>query len=806
MSSIRADLTLLSFDELRDELERVLNKNPIDLDQIQTITSELLKRDTQNVRFSTDAGIIARLGQELVGRQETAVAELVKNAYDADATEVNLVFYNSFEQGGNLVIQDNGMGMNWDQIIAGFMRLSSNDKVSNPISVRYGRRRAGRKGIGRFAVQRLGLKLEITTQTLESDTALKMIIDWEVFQPGSNLESISNKISTVAKDRPEGTTLLIKGLRDSWSDAAQRRVYRYVSELLQPKLDKVIPSAKREEEEQHTPKDSLPDPGFSVSLNRIHFDEQEEIASQDKTIFSNALAVIDSYVDNKGEGVWVINSPQLDISNEIYPIGKDRDKHNIPFTFLKKVSLKAYYYIWSPADLIPKSVYKTLFDLARQSGGVKVYRNGFRVSPYGDRENDWLGLDASYATRRLLPPHSNQNFFGFVELSDPDGEYFQERSSREGLIENDAFLELRDFSYRVLTAAVLRIAEERQKKSKASQKDWTKRNDEANPSAFSASPIDTLDLAMKELRDVVNQAKMIEASKSTSEKNMDSPKETLLDSILDKASMIEAAVDDVRNETQIKEEVFLEEAGMLRVLASLGLVIGEFTHEVRQTLGAAQGNADDLARKLSPTMAEKTIAQHLAQNVKRFWDYAGYFDRTVSDNATRQLESHDLRIVCRQFVKAMEPAAKRVGIDLNFDPRGYELLTPPMHASEINSILFNFYSNSLKAIKRSGNSRGKLLIKVGLENRVVYLEFSDNGDGIPDEIKPRIFNAFFTTSTPASRDQPIEEESQGSGLGLKIVQDIVTSYNGEVFLSEPQNGYSTCFRVELPFNRIDENG
>lgn len=147
--------------ELKKRLSDEIQKESSDNNLILALSSEIAKLDDSQVRFSVDAGIINRLGKELVGKHETAVSELVKNAFDADATEVNLVFENAWYAGGTLIIEDNGTGMTKDQLINGFMRLSSSDKIHNPISDKYKRTRAGRKGIGRFATQRLGSKLTI---------------------------------------------------------------------------------------------------------------------------------------------------------------------------------------------------------------------------------------------------------------------------------------------------------------------------------------------------------------------------------------------------------------------------------------------------------------------------------------------------------------------------------------------------------------------------------------------------------------------------------------------------------------------
>src|SRR5438477_9125205 len=115
-------------EELRAKLAKALEQSKPDFGRILELSNQLAALDPQNVRFTADAGLISRLGLQLVARQETAVSELVKNAYDADATEVKLIFSASDRPGGRLLVDDNGNGMDREQLVNGFMRLASSDK------------------------------------------------------------------------------------------------------------------------------------------------------------------------------------------------------------------------------------------------------------------------------------------------------------------------------------------------------------------------------------------------------------------------------------------------------------------------------------------------------------------------------------------------------------------------------------------------------------------------------------------------------------------------------------------------------
>jgi signal transduction histidine kinase len=768
-----------NLERIRAQLQDEVATPELDIDKIVALSSELAREDPEFVRFSTDAAIISRLGRELVARQETAVAELIKNAYDADATAVILTFTDADQPGGSLRIEDDGLGMTRDQLVDGFMRLSSTDKVAHPYSPRYHRRRAGRKGIGRFAVQRLGEVLDISTQTAGELNGISVHVEWNEFEGGRDLATIANRVSTAPKAKDEGTSLLISHLREGWSDAAIRRVYRFVSELLQP-----FPLATSLSLTTAEGLDSaVADPGFKVSLLRRTGLAEDVIADEEVSIFSHALAEIEGFVDRDGHGYWSITSERYGINELVLPIGATREDSSRPYATLRNVAFKAYYFIHR-AELIPRSMLVTIREMAQEKGGIRVYRNGFRVLPYGERDDDWLGLDASTRAREILPPHANSNFFGFVEIVDPEGARFEETSSREGLLENAAFSELQDFCSRVLKAAALRVAEARGRKGTAGQRDWAPETRDPSPT----------------LRDIASDlAAAVGQSNAPTAVSGGKPEPSMLSSAVSKAA--EALV-RVADETEVREQELLAELGMLRVLASLGLAIGEFTHEVRQILGAAHISARHLMDALVGSQSHDA-ASDLYANIQRFRTYASYFYRAIAENTSRELMSQNLRHVINEFIESVKPAATRAGVKLEAEIKGYDLVTIPMHSSELASILFNFYSNSHKAIKRA-HAQGRMLIRAGTDSDRVFIEFADNGDGIPPQHEDRIFNAFFTTSTPAGIEATEDEEMQGTGLGLKIVRDIVESYKGEVSVASPPEGFATCLRVELPRGSDEE--
>lgn len=765
-----------STDALKQLLLAELAKNELNYGRVLTLANELSKLDSENVRFSVDASHISRLGLELVSKQETAVAELIKNAYDADATSVDLIFKRSEVKGGTLEIIDSGQGMSREQLLDGFMRISTQDKVKSPTSLKWERQKAGRKGIGRFAAQRLGKKLQVVTQLESDDHALGLEIDWNMFEGGMDLYLISNQLKILPPQPTSGTTLRILDLRDAWTEAQIQRTFRYVSELLQP-----FPLSK-------TKSGGLSkDPGFKVAFFMEHKSDLVQIASEEQSILAHAVAKISGEVDTNG-------IPYISISAERQGVKIDRKRLEFEprikpktgvclqeYHLLAGIKLNANYFI---QDELPSGTRNIVRDVLRRHGGIRVYRNGFRVSPYGEVFDDWIGLQRSSALRELLPPHHNTNFLGFVEINDVTGLRFEETASREGLLENEAFIQLQDFVYRAILAGVIEMARIRKKKIFASDE---KPGDDPDKSKVKKSPQEKASDLAEKLRGIAIGVAQSHSSTSSSNESTNAPD-------------IEELANEI-DELGLASQELLEENGMLRVLASLGLTIGEFTHEVRHALAALTA----IVRRISDEGTSEETFISLKDNMLLLQSYVRYFDSAVTQNAHRKLETHELRDLVSDFVEVVRPTLQRQNIELTTRFKGHDLFTKPMHKSEWTSIFLNLFTNSIKAIHRA-NVKGRIEISAGIIEGNIYIDFSDNGSGIPFENRAKIFDAFFTTSAPPGVLSNDSEKLVGTGLGLKIVRDILDGANGEIDLIDPPPNYFTCFRLEIPRAKEEEIG
>ncbi|MCK4765612.1 MAG: ATP-binding protein [Candidatus Aminicenantes bacterium] len=177
-----------------------------------------------NLRFTVDSALLRELGEKLVETVHLALAELVKNSYDADATVVTVKFTQGEDGNEEIHIIDDGVGMNFREVEDYWMRIGTTNKLENNMSRRYGRPKTGAKGIGRFCCRRLGAKLKLITVGIEEKNGrpefqkTKADFPWEKFKPGKEVTEVECPGEQRIVDNIEtGTTLIISDLKQEWN-------------------------------------------------------------------------------------------------------------------------------------------------------------------------------------------------------------------------------------------------------------------------------------------------------------------------------------------------------------------------------------------------------------------------------------------------------------------------------------------------------------------------------------------------------------------------------------------------------------
>lgn len=714
--------------------------------------------DTFEVAFGVDARLITQLGEQLVPSDVMALAELVKNSYDADATTVT-VTYDSVAR--SLAIEDNGTGMTRDDFIQGWMTVGTSGKEREQVSPLFGRARVGRKGVGRFASQRLGQTMLLRTVPRSKDAGIEIAIDWTEFEAGHALGSVEHKATVIGPGESEqGTSLMIGSLMRDWREADFREVLADLAEIQAPPEEWRLAhgTARR-------------DPGFEATF--VFDGEPIPVVREWEKLHEERIGTLTGTVDAEGNAQFEVEfiRPSSRSLRERYPA---------------KLSTGPLYF---KIDLF---VFDTRFmrgvrkaqALARKWGGVRIWRDGFRVFPYGEPGDDWLGLDAHAAARRIpLNMWRGQTVLGGVYLTQAENPGFVDLLTRRGLLENECLRELQEYLQFALRLAAVEHAGLSGKTSRVK--------------GAKSTPSDEVKLQIEE-----NRRKRADLAQQRLEQLAGGSR---LPSVAEAARIVQELESSVREDEQLilkkvqeSQDEFLSSVAMYRVLASLGTGLAAFSHELRsvlQPIGIATQDLENLASGMSGdarAQIEQDL-QMLRRGVELTESYGRYIDEFISTSATRRRTRIELGPFLAHMLSTFGPLLDRESITVSSNVRR-GLFTLPMHVAELNSILFNLLSNSVKALREVPPGDRRMSFEGRMSAGLLEMIVADTGCGIPEGVKNRIFDPFVSRSHAAS-DIGLGE---GTGLGLAIVRDILDGYGSDIRVIEPPDGYETAFLFTLP--------
>lgn len=720
--------------------------------------------DRDSLRFEVDAGLLFELGERLVARRSIALAELVKNAYDADATKVTVRFENVTQSDGTIVVEDNGNGMTLQELRRGWMRIATDEARRHPISPRYGRPRTGAKGIGRFASRRLSRRLilhSIAQRDNGKRERIEITFDWDTFKPGEDLDRIPNVYSRAAvpTDVPTGVTLVLEEARDIWTEDDVAALQRDLLGLISPFPYEAHKSAGDAAYE--------PDPGFSLEFEAPEF---PEYAGELRDRFLEAAwGVLTGNVDQDGTPYYQLGVRRGDTFSF--------QPHEFTFPRLRDARFEIHYLVYR-AEYFRALEFnvRDARELGREKGGVRIYLDGFRVFSYGDPGEDWLMLDADRARRlttlptELLPEAGglerpmlllpgNMQIFGSVSLSHLTNPDIHLNISRERLVENEAFAELKKFVRLGIDWMTIQYA-------RATAKDRKRREKEKAP----ASVVESL----AEVRELISEAS-------------DELEPTRRAQILQAITLAET-------EAKSQEEERISELSMLRILASAGTMVLIFDHTLRALIGGLKQIHADLSELQSDVSARAREAyDDLLDRLDRWKRVAEQQGLQVGFLLGPEARTRRRRLVlCPEVDEVSSPFEQYMrdyGVEFsNVVPA--HLRTPPMFQAELRSILLNLLTNALKAVRTQPTRR--IQVEASREDDGLHIFMRDTGVGLDPSMREEVFEPFVTTSLP----DPIL--GVGTGLGLKIVQDLAEAYGGKAQFIDVEAPWSTCVEIVLP--------
>jgi signal transduction histidine kinase len=375
----------------------------------------------EHLRFAP--GILRRLGEELNPNPDQGIVELVRNAYDADATTCRIELVAVDKPGGTIQIADNGVGMGQSDLVNGWLILGKSGKQIERTTAA-GRRVVGNKGLGRLAALRLGQIATVETKTSKASKRLRLRLDWDIFDRAKVVESVPLTIEQVAPKAKDtsGTTVKIDKLRGTLSHAEVRRLARSLVLLADPFGAK------------GSFRPTLIAPAFKDLEKLVHsaYFDQAEFHLVATLSRGTAKAVV---LDYKGDILFEGSHTQ---------IRKSKDKSAPPYK-----APDAVFDLW--AFLLDAETFSTrtvtiteVREWLGDFGGVHLYDRGLRVHPYGDKGHDWLDMNLSRTRSPEVRPSTN-NSLGRLTVQD-DEELLIQKTDRSGFIENEAFSDLKQFA------------------------------------------------------------------------------------------------------------------------------------------------------------------------------------------------------------------------------------------------------------------------------------------------------------------------------------------------------------------------
>lgn len=772
-------------------------------------------------KFTVDTHLFRELGELLVGRDSTALIELIKNSYDADATLVIIQGQNLAQpQIGRITISDNGTGMTRLQFESGFLRVASRIKEQGDRrSEVFKRRYTGAKGIGRLAAHKLACKIEMDSippaKNGRQREALHASIDWDIVEKYETLEDIdaSNAIliesSLAHRDACQGTMLVLTQLRRPWTPVERARFFAEVQSFAPPRFLVNLPISvlggeglfKEPMVRDEQPQTNHQESGFRVELEGdfASGDEYWELVAE----VTHWVLEIKAEKDGK---VHFLVSPTKKTTQEnpdarvIRTSIQHPSPNEGPF-FHSRILVRE----GRRTGLPGKRDVLVWWDKA---SGIRVYMEGFRVLPYGEPKNDWLGLDAEYTRRprqlemlqelcldaeegdpdeglSLLP---SNNYFGAVFLTQERAQSLRTLVNREGFVPEAGYETLVQIlrtgvhlCTRVRAAAAMA---RRQKWQDERWNRWVDIDGLIRPSSSTISPVRRAEENLSLSNRLAEVSKLInEARTHVSAGHVEAGQKAA-----------SAAEQELVYVTEIAADVTSERT-LLRVLAAVGTQMAAFVHEINGLLGAAQ----TVETALGELLTDNSFPREQRLNIELIYSavkelkhrlerQASYLVDVVTPDSRRRRSRQSL---CQRFDSAIrliqhQAEGRRIVIE-NKIP--LDLMSPPMFPAELTSIFSNLLTNAIKAVDHDG----RIYAAATEDPERITVVIQNTGAAIDLNEAERWFKPFESTT---SQVDPVL--GQGMGLGLTITRIILSSYGATIGFVSPSHEFATAVEVVFP--------
>lgn len=767
------------------------------------------KWELEPVQFRVDAALLRELGQRLIGKTHIALAELVKNSFDADAHTCRIDI-----EADRIVVSDDGHGISEEEFHAFWMRIGTTHKVDSGLSRRLGRSMTGSKGLGRLSVQFLADEMTLESNCDDAPhTMLYAEVDWRNVHSGNDLHTVDVEWISVSEDStytdssPTGTRITLSGLRAAWDGKAIEELGGDVWMLRSPfrsdgkrrgktALDFYVDLVAPGIDDAKAKFDKLRDALFSNWMARITgvLEDGRHPRGRSRATVSVEFAPdypkgvaaagpfresLDFPIARKGDGA----GNGADAEGESHELGEHADPSERPALDKARFTVLVFKPEGRQTSGLPVG---DLRKYLSTYGGVSVYDAGFRLPYYGSRDlggHDWLNVAADQGRRlvasQLLPDRLRIPGRYLLDLPNPgrllgavevdtnyenrvaDGspipqDWLRIQPGRDRLAPNDAFEQLRDLVRYGLDFYANRY---RAVADDAMQQEHVKQP----PAKALGSALKTLDRYRPELPDPVYRDLKREVN------------------AVDKAVKTESEALDSR-------------AALLAPLATAGMAALAMDHELSNNAVLLDEVASYLRERAES--AESTEAQRVAKALR---DYRSSFDAfrgLFSPLATPEEREATRRLpvesVVDHVVGAMRLRLTGVAFARSAIPRGLRFPVGSFAewSAVVQNVLFNAWNAMLESDRRMIRFDGSRP-----DARRQFLRVSDTGVGLdmPLEETDVLFEAFERRLRFSEANRSIA--IGGQGLGLAIVRMIANNRRVDVAFVKPSRGFATSIEL-----------
>ncbi len=807
----------------------------------------MTQKSTQ-LPFSVSARTARLIGRENVAQAESAVIELVKNAYDADAPICLVLFDNRYSEVPEMLTQeeyekfskeeklvensydeydhsyklkllledshkdlqrffakkcdiyivDNGEGMTTKVLEDYWMTIGTDNKLYD-IKTSKNRIKVGAKGIGRFALDRLGSKTEMWTFSEDKKNKNYWVIDWSQFdKPKARLNDIyaslerlekvdldsfldleiSKQIQKILPKFQKGTILKVSNSRDVWDRKAINSLFEGMQGLTPPeghKFFQIHLNVLKGESFGIVNKQDPVDYDYRVDAK---MDENQNLKIRVFRKEFDGNKIPKSFFSNKDLKKFEHMKPEYfneDSSFDLQLTAKNLlpGESNNEYSYIKQIGPFSFTFFFGKATFskTDQNIYKyrsfnqksrsAWFD---QFGGIRIYRDSFLVRPYGRKDNyafDWLELGKRVALSPAglgkggggfrVRPHQ---VAGLVSISRIDNSIFDDQANREGIQENRVFVKFKELLIAIINRTVEKdrsfIGVNLKKISEEENKDESKKQD-----------------ATRLAQEFTKEPSTLFKSSEDAEKIKTLSEGTLL------------------KDEELKEKD--RSLRMSRALSSTGLIVTSLAHELRHLGNTLTSRVVELEEVLKKCICDEkikeleqyenpyTLLSDMKEQDEQLSHWLNFALGAVSSDK-RTKKDILLEHYFDQLGKNWNAILRDRKVQLRIDMKNPEMKVYT-HGLDLDSIFNNLITNSLDAFMREGFTEKRIININGklLNTSEIQLLYSDSGPGLLEEIDDPdiIFQELFTTKR-------VNGEKIGVGLGMSIVKSIIEANKGDV--------------------------